>query len=170
MLSDATKKRIIRILIHALVLLVIYVLQMMVFSRLRLFGIAPLILPLAVVGVALFEGPSWGGGFGLAAGVLSDTASSDHVVLFTILLTCLGMGIGLLSDYLLSRGFPSFFLCSAAALILIAMAQMFGLFMFLRQSPFALLGTAGMQTLYSMVFTIPMYYLARSLGRRQTKW
>jgi len=169
MLSDATKNRIVRILLHALVLLLIYVLQTMVFSRLRLFGIAPLILPLAVVGVALFEGPSWGSGFGLAAGVLSDMAFSDHVVLFTILLTCLGMGIGLLSDYLLSRGFPSFFLCGAATLILIAMAQMFGFFIFLRQSPFALLGAAGMQTLYSLLFTVPTYYLARSLGRRQTK-
>lgn len=164
-MSDAAKNRIIRILIRAGVLFLLYVLQAMVFSRLRLFGVAPLILPLAVIGVALFEGPNWGGGFGLAAGVLCDVALGTHV-LFTILLTALGVGVGLLSEYLLSRGFPSYFLCSGAALVVIAFLQMLPLLVFWRQSPPALFEVAGIQTLYSMVFILPMYILARRLGRQ----
>lgn len=165
-MSDVNKNLIFRILIHAVVLALLYVLQTMVLSRFRLFGVVPLILPLAVVGVALFEGPNWGGWVGLAAGMLSDVALSNHTVLFTILLTGLGLGVGLLSAYLLSRGFPSYFLCSGAALLVIAFFQMFPLLIFFRQSPLALLQVAGLQTLYSMLFAVPLYYLARTVGRR----
>ena len=164
-MSDAAKNRLIRILSHGAVLLVLYVLQGMVFSRLRLFGVAPLILPLAVVGVALFEGPDWGGGFGIAAGVLCDIALGT-TALFTILLAALGLGVGLLSTYLLSRGLPSYLLCGAVALLVIAAFQMFPLLVFLRQSPGALLRVAGLQSVYSMLFTLPLYYVGRSLGRQ----
>ena len=165
-MSDGSKQIILRILLHGAVLAVLYVLQGMVFSRLRIFGIAPLILPLAVIGVGLFEGPTWGGGLGLAAGVLSDTALFGAPVLFTILLTAIGMGVGLGSDYLLSRGFPSFFLCSVAGLFVIAFFQMFGLLVYLGESPLALLRVAILQTTYSLLFLLPIYYLTRYLGRR----
>ena len=167
-MSDATKNRMIRAMIHAAVLTVLYVLQTMVFAHphMRIWGIAPLILPLAVVGVGLFEGPSWGGAYGLAAGVLCDIAFLNTTVLFTILLTALGMGVGLLSSYLLSRGFPSYLLCSAAALTVIAFFQMFTLLIYLGESPLALLRVALLQSLYSFLFVLPLYYLARALGRR----
>ncbi|MCL2828445.1 MAG: hypothetical protein FWD99_06870 [Oscillospiraceae bacterium] len=165
-MSDSTKNRIIRVAGHAALLFVLYVLQTMIFSRLRLWDIAPLILPLAVVGVGLFEGPSWGGGFGLAAGVFSDTAFADTAVLFTLLLTALGMGIGLLSTYLLSRGFPSYLLCSALALMAVAIIQLFPFLVFDRVNPLALLRVAVLQTLYSMFFILPLYYLTRFMGKR----
>ena len=165
-MSDATKQSIIRALIHTVVLLLLYVLQGMVLSRLRIFGIAPLILPLAVIGVGLFEGPTWGGMFGLFAGVLSDSMLFGTTALFAVLLTALGMGVGLASNYLLSRGFPSFFLCSIAALLLIAFCQMFALLVYLGESPLALIRVAVLQTTYSLFFALPLYYLTRYLGRR----
>jgi len=165
-MSDATKNRIIRIAGHAVLLFVLYVLQTMIFSRLRLWDIAPLILPLAVVGVGLFEGPSWGGGFGLAAGVLSDAAFSETTVLFTLFLTALGMGVGLLSIYLLNRGFPSYLLCSALALGAIAFLQLFPFLAFHQTGLFPLLRVAILQTLYSALFILPLYYLTRFMGKR----
>jgi len=165
-MSDATKRLIRCGLIHIAVLLLLFVLQDMVFPLLRIFRAAPLILPLAVVGVGLFEGPTWGGMFGLAAGVLCDAAFSNSTVMFTILLTALGMGVGLLSNYLLSRGFPSYLLCSVAALIAIAFFQMFALLVFMGESPLMLLRVSIVQSLYSLVFALPLYYLTRALGRR----
>ena len=168
-MSNATKRLLIRTAIHGVVLLALYVLQAMVFSRLRIFGIAPFILPLAVVGVGLFEGPTWGGGFGLAAGVLSDMAFLDTTILLTILLAGLGLGVGLLSHYLLRGGFPSYFLCSLAALLAIAFFQMFTLLVYFGANPLALLRVALLQTLYSMFFVLPLYYITRALGRRATR-
>ena len=165
-MSDSTKRLLRWALIHLAVLLVLFLLQDMVFSLLRIFGVTPLILPLAVVGVGLFEGPTWGGMFGLAAGVLCDTAFSNTTVLFTILLTAMGMGIGLLSNFLLSRGFSSYMLCSAVAVIAIAFFQMFGLLVYLGESPQALLRVGIVQSLYSLLFAVPLYYLTRALGKR----
>jgi len=165
-MSDSTKNLIICIALHGVTLFVLYVLQAMVFPHLRLWNVAPLILPLAVVGVGLFEGPSWGGFFGLAAGVLCDAAFSDSTVLFTILLTAIGLFAGLSSNYLLSRGFPSYMACSVLTLLVIAFFQMFGLLVFARESVLALLRVAGLQSLYSLLFALPLYYLARRLGRR----
>jgi len=165
-MSDSTKNLIIRIVIHGVILLVLYVAQAMVFPHLRIWNVAPLILPLAVVGVGLFEGPTWGGWFGTAAGILSDVAFSDSTVLFTVILAAAGLLVGLASEYLLSRGFPSYLVCSALVLVLIAFSQMFGLLVFRRESPLVLLQVAGLQSLYSLVFALPLYYVARRLGRR----
>jgi len=164
-MSHSTKHLTWRIVVHALVLAVFYVLQTTVFSRLRIFNVTPLIMPMLVIGVGLFEGPTWGGGFGLAAGVLSDMAFSDTTIFFTVILTALGMGMGLASQYLFSRGFPSYILTSAVALVLIALLQLFPLLVFFGQSPLALLRVAGLQTMYSLLFALPIYWLARRLGR-----
>ena len=50
------RKIILRVLLHGLFLLVLYALESMVFSRLPILGIKPTLLPIAVVGVGLFEG------------------------------------------------------------------------------------------------------------------
>ena len=161
-MSDAMKHRILRILIHTGGLFTLYVLQAMIFPHLRIFGVAPFLFPLAVVGVGLFEGPSWGGGFGLAAGLLCDIMFSNSVALFTIVLTATGMGIGLLSTYLLNRGFPSYILCVCVVLILITFFQKFTLLVYFQESPPALLRVAALQIAYSLLFAVPFYYLARA--------
>jgi len=164
-MSKSTKDIVIRILTHSVLLLVLFVLQSMFFSRLRIFGAAPLILPVAVVGVALFEGPSWGGGVGVAAGLFCDAGFPETAVFFTILLTLLGMGVGLLSDFYLTKGLSSFILCSALALALIAFLQMFALLVFNGVPPGVLLKTGGIQTLYSILFVFPLYYFVRRISR-----
>lgn len=165
-MSNATKNLIFRIAVHGAVLLVLYTLQAMVFPHLRIWNAAPLILPLAVVGVGLFEGPTWGGWFGLGAGILSDAAFSDATVMFTILLAAVGLLVGLASEYLLRRGLSSYLVVSVLTLLLIAFFQMFGLLVFRREDPATLLFVAGMQSVYSLLFALPLYYLARRLGRR----
>ena len=62
-MSRATKEMLARIITHTLFLIMLYICQAMVFSELRILGCSPLIIPLGVVGVALFEGAAWGGGF-----------------------------------------------------------------------------------------------------------
>ncbi|MCL2842172.1 MAG: hypothetical protein FWE28_01715 [Oscillospiraceae bacterium] len=165
-MSDSTKNLILRIAVHGATLFVLYALQAMVFPHLRIWNVAPLILPLAVVSVGLFEGPTWGGWFGLAAGILSDAAFSDTTVMFTVTLAAVGLLMGLASEYLLSRGFPSYLVCSTLTLMLIAFFQMFGLLVFQRENPIVLLQVAGLQIAYSLLFALPFYYVARSLGRR----
>lgn len=165
-MSDASKKMLFRFAIHALVGFVLYLFQASVFAHLRLWGVTPLILPLAVVSIALFEGPGWGFGFGLYAGVLTDIALAESTIMFTLLLCALGFFIGLMSNFMLARGFPSYLLCAGLSLVLIAFFQLFGLLVFYGQPPRALFTVAALQSLYSMFFALPIYYLGRRLAKQ----
>jgi len=159
------RKTLARILVVAPLLLVTYILQSMVFTHLPIFGAKPLLLPVAVCGVALFDGAAAGGIFGILAGILCDMSFNEPAITFTLLLTAVGVGVGLLSETILVRGFPSFLLVTLGALLVCAFVQMFPL-LFFRGVPFSpLLDTGVRQTLSSLVFTIPMYYLSRFVSR-----
>ncbi len=153
-------------LLYAVLSLVLYVLQAAVFTRLSLFGVKPLILPVAVVCIALFEGSFIGGIFGLVCGVLCDFTMSDTLVLFTVSLTLIGFGVGILSELVLARGFPSCMLCSAAVLLICAFLQSFRLLFFFGASPRAIASTGLLQSAYSILFTLPLYLCVRTVSRR----
>ncbi len=158
------RKIILRVLLHGLFLLVLYVLESMVFSRLPILGIKPTLLPIAVVGVGLFEGSLRGCIFGFFAGLLADM-SLDTAATFAAVLPLVGLLIGLLSEKTLARGFPSYALCSIGALCITAFAQMFNLLFFVGADTWALVRTGLLQVAYSALFILPFYYPARRLGR-----
>lgn len=159
------KKTLAKILIVVPFLLVLYILQSMVFTHITLWGVKPLLLPLAVAGVALFDGAFAGGIFGIFAGVLCDMSFNQPTIAFTLVLTFLGIGIGFIADTLLVRGFPSYLLISFFTLLVCSLIQMFPL-MFFYGVPFGpLFYTATRQVIYSLIFTIPMYYLTRFVSR-----
>jgi hypothetical protein len=151
---------------HILFIVAIYILQGMVFTYIPINGTVPVLLPIAVVGIATFEGSFRGGGYGLMAGMLCDISFNEPVMLMTVTLTLVGIVIGVLSETIMARGFPTYFLGCLAALVLTAFVSMFSLLFFKSVDMMALLQTAGMQTLYSMIFTIPIYFIVRPLGRK----
>ena len=144
-----------------LVMLLCYFFQSAVFSRLRIFGAAPLILPLAAVGAGLLGSSGWGGAFGLLCGILCDAALGGGGLLFTVALTVMGFLSGLLGELVMAKGFPSYLLLSLACLILSAFLQMFRLLFFDHAAPWPLLRTGLMQTLASAIFILPLYFCVR---------
>ena len=146
-------------------LLLTYILQAAVFSRVLIFGAKPLLLPIAVSAVALFEGSVKGGIFGIFAGILCDISFNQPAVEFTLILTILGLAIGFLSEALLIKGFPSYFCCSLGTLIICAVCQTFSFLVFDGVSVFVLLTATLKQTLASIIFTIPIYYIVRFAHR-----
>ena len=83
-------RRSVRWLVYLALAAVCYLLQACVFSRMPILGAGPLILPVAVACVALWEGADRGALFGLLAGVLCDAAMGRPAVMYTLLLTALG--------------------------------------------------------------------------------
>lgn len=154
-MSKDTAKRIIS---HAVITLVVYLLQAAFFSGLKIGGAAPLILPLAAVGFGLFDGGLWGGIWGLICGILCDVSLTDSGCLFTVFLTIAGFFTGFLSEFVLARGFPSFLTVSLAVLVLSAAFQLVGP-CFYREVPFSVVWKPALwQTLYSAAFILPVYY------------
>lgn len=155
----------IRYLAHLFIMILFlflsFLLQTTVFSRLRIFGVCPLLLPLAVVGYAMFTGSTNGGIFGIFAGILCDISMNEPAVLFTLTLTAVGLITGWIASTFLVKGFPTFLLCSVCTLMLCAFVQGFSLLAFSGVPVFPLMLTAMRQSLCSLLFAIPIYWAAK---------
>jgi len=145
----------------SLTMLLCYFLQSAFFSRLRIFGAAPLLLPTAVITAGVLGSPRWGGAFGLVGGILCDAAMGGGGVLFTVLLTVLGFFSGFLGEFVLARGFPTCLTLSLLGLVLCALVQMFRLLVFDGAALWPLVRMALRQTAASLLFLLPLYFCVR---------
>lgn len=156
-------------LFYALALLPVWWLQAFVLNRFPVFGVFPLLLPVAAVVVATQEGAVAGAGFGLAVGVLSDAVSFGGWGGMTLALCLIGWGAGAASQYVLRRNFGGCLLCSAAALAIIdGFRVVQGLFVGLGSLP-ALLRVAVPELLWSLCFLCLLYPWFTWVRRRIVK-
>lgn len=104
---------------YSMALLVVYLCEDLLFTRVTLLGLTPMLLPLCLAAVAVFEGSVAGAGFGMAVGVLCS-ASWLNAGGGTILFFCLcGMVAGAAVQYGLKQNLTGCFLCSAGILVLL---------------------------------------------------
>ena len=157
---------IISIILHALLLLTVYIFQSMIFPYLRLAGLAPLLMPIVSTGVAVYEGRDAGGVMGIFAGIFCDVSLNKPVGEFTVLLTLAGLAVGTLADTIITRGFATYFLTCFVVLSASAVMQMFPFLLMQNATIQALLSTALQQTVYSLIFTLPIWFFVRALGKR----
>lgn len=94
----------------------VWFLELFVLNRFPLFGVAPMLLPLAAVCVAVLEGTTAGAGFGLFVGILCDAAYFNTDGAMTVGLCLIGVGAGALAQYVLRQNLVGCLLCSFAAL------------------------------------------------------
>jgi hypothetical protein len=90
-----------------------------------------------------------------------DLFFAGQTVLFTILFPVIGFTVGLLADFYLNRRFFSYAVLAAAALFLSAFAQMFSLLVYRGQGSWMLWRSAILQTLWSIPFIFPAYYICK---------
>ena len=158
------QRLIISITLHALLLMIVYVFQGVIFPYLRIDGLAPLLLPIVSTGVAVRQGRVAGGVSGLFAGLLCDISFNEPVGLFMVVLTLAGLIVGFMSDTVLTRGFGTYIFSCAAVLSFAAFVQLFPLLFFGGIPPYPLFTTALWQTVYSLLFAFPLWFIVRSLG------
>ena len=91
--------------------------------------------------------------------------SAGNSFAFTILLTLIGFFSGFLSEFILAKGFPSFLTLSVAALLICSAMQAFPGIAF-NGVPLSA-GTAKVliQTAYSLIFVLPVYWASRGVSR-----
>ena len=116
-------------LVYALGLLPLWLLDDYILPRYPLFGVTPMLLPVAAAAVAVLEGAYAGAGFGMAVGLLWELAYPGGFGGLVLGMALAGMAIGALAQYALSQSFPGCLLCSAAILALLDLLRV------LRQSP-----------------------------------
>ena len=134
----------------------------------RINGLVPLLLPVVATGVALYEGRNTGGIVGLFAGILCDISFNQPVGVFTVFLTLSGLFIGALADAYILRGLVTYYISVAAVLIISAFVQMFPLLVSTKYIAPAqeVISITIQQTIYSLVFALPIWFFVRGLGKR----
>ncbi len=147
--------------LYALYLLGALILQNVIFSHVAPLGVRAMFMPALVTAVALFEGGRTGGVFGLAAGIVTDLFFAGQSVMFTVLFPVIGFVTGFLVDFFLNRRLLTYVILTVPALLLAAFVQMFSLLFYRGQNSFALWWTALLQTLWSVPFIFPAYYLCK---------
>lgn len=152
-----TKDFCIKWLAYALALLPVWFAEAFLLSAIPLFGIKPMLLPLAAVAVATLEGAVGGAGFGLAVGALMDATLPGFPGVLVVLMTLLGLGAGLLSRYVLRQNLVGCFLCSMMTLCLIDLGRVASRLVTGAAPLPALLSLAGKEILWSMCF-VPLVY------------
>ena len=145
-------------LAYGLALLPVWVAEAFLLSRYPLYGVKPMLLPLAAAAVAALEGPSGGAGFGLAVGILFDAGQGVIPGVFTLVLTGMGLCTGLLCRYFLRQNLVGCFLCSVMTLAAIDALRVLYRLLGRVASPTLLLTLAGKEILWSLCF-VPLVYL-----------
>ncbi len=153
-----TKDLTIKWLAYALALLPVWFAEDYLLSAFPVFGVKPMLLPLAAMAVATLEGAVGGAGFGLAVGVLFDAMTSGVPGAAILTMALLGLGAGLLAQYVLRQDLSGCLLNSAAALVCIDALRV-AVRLLLGTAPLdAMLALAGREILWSLCF-VPFVYL-----------
>ena len=110
-----------------------------------------------------------GAGFGLFVGILCDAAYFNTDGAMTVGLCLIGVGAGALAQYVLRQNLVGCLLCSFAALALIDGVRIAARLLAGRGELAAMLGLAGREILWSLVFVFPVYALFLWVFRRVPK-
>ena len=145
----------------AAVLLLVHLIQVTLLARFHPWGAMPLPMPLLAAAAGLGGGGLWGGLYGLAAGIVCDSAMEGGSMLFTVMLTVLGFFAGFLGEFVLARGFPSFLLLGLASLVLCTGLQMLFFHMQIAAPWSELLLAGARQLILTLPFLIPAYWIIR---------
>ena len=106
-------------LVYSLGLLPVWLLDAYILPRCPLFGVVPMLLPLAVAAVAVLEGAYAGTGFGLGVGLLWELAYPGGFGGSVFFLALAGMAMGAVSQYALNQSFVGCLICAAGELALL---------------------------------------------------
>ena len=153
-------------ILYAVIMLCILMVQEMVLSRISLFGVHALIVPIFPVCVGILQGGWWGMLFGLASGMLCDCMFAETRVLFTVLLPFLGFMATAAERFLISRKLVAVFTASVCALLFTAALEIVRMLVLYEASAAALIKTGLLQTLYAVPFIFAIYFPCRALSRR----
>ena len=155
-----------RLLALAVVLVVAVLVQSTVLARLRLAGVRPDLLVLAVVSVAVATDPTTGAVFGFVAGLVADLLFDLPVGVSALVYTAVGFAVGTVRVYLTSHRPPVHLVLAGAA----SLASVWCCGLLLRVfdlSSWAAVARAGpLVALYNLLLTPFVYPVVWALAER----
>ena len=152
--------------VYALALIPVWLLDEFVLNRIPLFGVIPMLLPLAVVAVAVLEGSVAGAGFGMAVGILWELAYPGGFGGLVFGMALAGLLLGAAAQYGLSQSFPGYLLCCGVLLAVLDLMRILRALLYDTAPLSVLLQTAVPECLLSLVWSPLVWLLFRVVFRR----
>ena len=151
---------------YAVYLLLCLILQNIIFTKLRLLDVCPLVLPAVAVAMGMFEGPVWGALFSLLLGIFADMAFIENTVFFTLVFPCISFAAAFVSNFFINRRFFAYMGAATIGLLVTAGLQ---LLKTAASDSFStiMLTTAILQTLWSLPFAALVYFPPAQLSRAE---
>ena len=120
----------------------------------------PLLPPMAAGAAGTLEGPRFGAGYGLAAGLVMATIGHASPAAVP-LLAALGWCCGMLTQFVLRRDLVGHILCASAAMVLWELFQVLSRCLRGVSSLQVLLKVALPELLWTLLFSLPIYWICR---------
>jgi len=153
---------------YALVTVLAFTLQELLFSRLRIGGIAPVFGGAVVAVIAMFEGVMAGGIFGVVCGALLYQTPGGGEILYIFIYAAGGIAIGALCSYMFRRRLVTALMWSLALNAVATLSYMLVFFVMTRRVGFSALYTTALpEILYSTAVTPLIYFPLREIFTRR---
>jgi len=107
-----------KVLRYAIYLVVLLVMQNILFTQLRIFGVCPMFLPAAAVAMGMFEGATWGPLFSLLMGIFADMAFVENTIFFTLAFPSISFASAFVSNFFINRRFFAYMGAAILGLLL----------------------------------------------------
>ena len=152
--------------VYALGLLPVWLLDAYILPRFPLWGVIPMLLPSAVVAVAVLEGAYAGTCFGMSVGLLWELSYAGGFGGLVFAMALVGMVVGGLSQYALSQSIAGCMLCTTGALLVLDGARVARGLITNAASLAPLLGVAVPECLLTLLWTPLIYLIFRQIYHR----
>lgn len=153
-------------LCYALGVVPVWLTETLILSRVPLLGVVPVLLPLAVIAAAQWEGEGFGALFGLCVGVVADATYPGIPGGMTLGLCLLGWLTGAMSQYGVQRNFLGYLLCSTLGMGLLELARL-GWCLLTKLGALEVVGLVALKEgLWSLCFVVLIYPLFKGIHRR----
>lgn len=136
----------------------IWLLDAYILSRYPFGGLIPQLLPLTVVCIAILEGAYAGTGFGLATGLLWTLTYPGTMSMRILLLSLVGLLVGILAQYALRQSFPGYLLCSAITCAALNILNIFRELL-VHSAPFSILLWVGIGETFLTLLWSPVIFV-----------
>lgn len=146
-------------LIYALGGLVVWIAEMLFLNRLPIFGVIPVLLPLAAVAAGLLEGALPGAVFGLCLGVFADAVYPGLPGGMTLGLCLMGWLTGVMSQYRVRQNLLGYLICATAAMTALEFSRSLSAALSHLGALSDILSLAGRELACSLLYAVPIYFL-----------
>lgn len=149
---------------YALGTLAVWMAETLFLNRLPVFGVIPVLLPLAAVAVGLWEGELSGAVYGLCLGVFADAVYPGLPGGMTLGLCLVGWLTGAMSRFRVRQNLPGYLICAVGSMTALEGLRVLSAALSRLGGLPDLFSRAGRELACSLLYAVPVYLIFKLIN------